>query len=100
MDGEEKAAVLGKLIEVANEISEISDFKCVVRKQCCDLRRRLRLLTPLFEEMGEIKDKFSEETVKALLLLKDGSEKARDLLQFGARGSKLYMVLIYSFPFD
>lgn len=97
MDKEEKSLVLRKLIDVSNEISEISEFKCVIRKQCSDLSRRLRLLTPLFEELGETEERVSEEAGRALANLKDALEKAKNLLQFGSRGSKIYMARHFFF---
>ncbi|GFZ11000.1 hypothetical protein Acr_22g0003980 [Actinidia rufa] len=76
---EDCAVLLKKLIGIVDEIAEISDFKCVVRRQCRDLsRRRLKLLTPLFEEFLEIREKITEETVKALVLLEETLESAKE----------------------
>ncbi|KAF5750949.1 U-box domain-containing protein 13-like [Tripterygium wilfordii] len=91
-DGEWRA-ILRSLTEIANEILEITEFNCVIKKPCRNLSRRLRILTPLFEELGEIKDLISEVNMKALAFLKDSMEKAKDLLKFSSRGSKIYMVL-------
>ncbi|KAH7863672.1 hypothetical protein Vadar_020577 [Vaccinium darrowii] len=90
---DEKGALVQKLIDVVNEISAVSDFKCLVRKQYCNLARRLKLLTPLFEEIRDTREPVPEESLQALRSLKEALESARDLLRFGSEGSKIYMVL-------
>lgn len=90
---DEKGALVQKLIDVVNEISAVSDFKCLVRKQYCNLARRLKLLTPLFEEIRDTRGPVPEESLQALRSLKEALESARDLLRFGSEGSKIYMVL-------
>ncbi|PSR98271.1 U-box domain-containing protein [Actinidia chinensis var. chinensis] len=90
---EDCAVLLKKLIGIVDEIAEISDFKCVVRRQCRDLSRRLKLLTPLFEEFLEIREKITEETVKALVLLEETLESAKEFLRVCSRGSKILLVL-------
>ena len=89
---EDCAVLLKKLIRIVDEIAAISDFKCVVRRQCRDLSRRLKLLTPLFEEFLEIREKLTEETVKALVLLEETLESAKELLGVCSRGSKILLV--------
>ncbi|XP_019199504.1 PREDICTED: U-box domain-containing protein 13-like [Ipomoea nil] len=91
--GEEKEAIARELIELANEISAISDFKSMVKKQYCNLARRLKLLTPMFEEIRDSKEPLPEASLKALLSLKAALESAKDLLKFGGEGSKIFLVL-------
>ncbi|KAF8396779.1 hypothetical protein HHK36_018411 [Tetracentron sinense] len=91
---EEDTGVLAqKLIDIVNEISGISDYRFAIKKQYCNLARRLKLLTPMFEEFKESKEPIPEETVKALILLKEALESARELLRFGSDGSKIFLVL-------
>ena len=92
---DEKGALAQKLIEIVNEISAISDFRSTVKKQYCNLARRLKLLTPMFEEIRDSKEQVPEESFKALCALKEALESARDVLRFGSEGSKIYMVCAF-----
>lgn len=98
MEGAEKADAV---IDLVNEIASISDFRPMVKKQYCNLARRLKLLIPLFEEIRDMKEPISEHTSKAMLAFKEALESAKELLRFGSEGSKIYMVCSPSmiFPF-
>ncbi|KAL6979203.1 U-box domain-containing protein 13 [Sarracenia purpurea var. burkii] len=90
---DDNGSLVQRLIEIVNEISVISDYRCTVKKQYCNLARRLKLLTPMFEEIRDSKEAVPEESFKALRSLKEALESARDLLRFGSEGSKIYMAL-------
>ncbi|GMQ10940.1 hypothetical protein CsSME_00053745 [Camellia sinensis var. sinensis] len=93
LDSDEKGAPVQKLIDIVNEISTISDYRCTVKKQYCNLARRLKLLTPMFEEIRDCKEPVPEESFKALESLKEALKSARDLLRIGSEGSRIYLVL-------
>ncbi|XP_075519842.1 U-box domain-containing protein 13-like [Primulina tabacum] len=90
---EDKAALSRKLIEIVNEISAISEYRSAVRKQYMNLARRLKLLTPMFEEIRDSKESIPEESIIALASLVKALESAKELLLFGSEGSKIYLVL-------
>ncbi|XP_052207982.1 U-box domain-containing protein 13-like isoform X1 [Diospyros lotus] len=90
---DEKGALVQKLIDTVDEISAISDYRSTVKKQYCNLARRVKLLTPMFEEIRDSKEPVPEECFKGLRSLKEALESARDLLRFGSEGSKIYLVL-------
>ncbi|XP_040991860.1 U-box domain-containing protein 13-like [Juglans microcarpa x Juglans regia] len=90
---DEKVALVRSLIDIVNEIASISDFRSTVKKQYCNLARRLKLLIPMFEEIRDIKEAVPEETLKALFSIKEALQSAKDLLRFGSEGSKIYLVL-------
>ncbi|XWS74140.1 hypothetical protein CRYUN_Cryun02cG0190100 [Craigia yunnanensis] len=89
---EEKGALVQSLIDAVNQIASIGDYRCAV-KEYCNLARRLKLLTPMFEEIRESKEQIPEETFKALVSLKEALVSAKELLIFGSEGSKIYLVL-------
>ncbi|KAM5583697.1 U-box domain-containing protein 13 [Rosa sericea] len=91
---EDKGALVQSLIEMVNEIASISDYRCTVKKQYCNLARRLKLLTPMFEEIRDLKEAvLPEDTVKALVSFREALESAKELLRFGSESSKIYLVL-------
>ncbi|KAI3772347.1 hypothetical protein L6452_03531 [Arctium lappa] len=89
----EKGGLIQKLIDIVNEISAISDYRCTVKKLFSNLARRLKLLTPLFEEIRDIKEPLPHDSHQALLSLMEAMESAKELLQIGSEGSKIYLVL-------
>uniref|UniRef100_A0A2P2LYI5 RING-type E3 ubiquitin transferase n=1 Tax=Rhizophora mucronata TaxID=61149 RepID=A0A2P2LYI5_RHIMU len=93
MEEEKGGLLLQSLIETVNEIALISDYRSTVKKQYCNLARRLKLLTPMFEEIRESREAISEENVTALVSLKDALDSAKELLRFGSEGSKIYLVI-------
>ncbi|CAA0816855.1 U-box domain-containing protein 13 [Striga hermonthica] len=88
-----KAALARRLIDAVSEISSISDYRSSVKKQYTNLARRLKLLTPMFEEIRDSKDTLPEDSVRALDSLAGALESAKELLRFGNEGSKIYLVL-------
>lgn len=89
---DDKAALSRDLIAVVSEISAINDYRATVKKQYTNLARRLKLLTPLFEEIRDSKESLPDDSVKALAALFTALQSARDLLRFGSEGSKIYLV--------
>lgn len=94
MEGENSKADADVVIDLLNEIASISDFRPMVKKQYCNLARRVKLLIPLFEEIRDMKDAIPVDTSKAMLAFKEALEAARELLRFGSEGSKIYMVCL------
>ncbi|KAG8371433.1 hypothetical protein BUALT_Bualt13G0087100 [Buddleja alternifolia] len=90
---DDKAALSMKLIDIVNDISAISDYRFTVKKQYMNLGRRLKLLTPMFEEIRDSKDPIPDDSIKALAALVTALESAKELLRFGSEGSKIYLVL-------
>ncbi|KAI4334516.1 hypothetical protein L6164_019199 [Bauhinia variegata] len=90
---DEKGGLVQSLINLVNEIAVISDYRYTVKKQCCNLARRLKLLTPMFEEIRDSKEALLQDTLKVFVSLKEALESAKQLLRFGSEGSKIYMVL-------
>ncbi|KAF6171989.1 hypothetical protein GIB67_029407 [Kingdonia uniflora] len=90
---EDKGVLIQKLIDIVSEISGISDFKGPIKKDYCNLARRLKLLMPMFEEFKESKEPIPEETLEVLGLLKEALGSAKELLRFGSEGSKIYLVI-------
>ncbi|CAO2840640.1 unnamed protein product [Amaranthus hypochondriacus] len=92
-DANETQLLLNRLIEKINEISSISDYRSPVKKQYCNLARRLKLLTPMFDEMKESEQKLTDDVIKNLVDFDEALNQTLDLLRFGSRCSKIYLTL-------
>ena len=89
---ESGADVVRSLIEMVNDISSISEYRCTVKKHYCNLARRLKLLIPLFEEIRDTKELVvPEEIVEALKSLTEALESVEELLKFNCERSKIYL---------
>ncbi|XP_021716169.1 U-box domain-containing protein 13-like [Chenopodium quinoa] len=93
MEDENEAQLLNNLIDRINEIASISDYRPPVKKQYCNLARRLKLLTPMFEELKESQLPLDSDVVINLVAFLDSLVQALDLLRFGSLGSKIYLAL-------
>lgn len=98
-DDDAGRAVVKEMIELVSKIAEISDYRSSVKKQYCNLARRLKLLTPMFEEIRDSQQKVNRVSVAELSKLKEAMLLAFELLRFGSQGSKIYMVRICDYYF-
>ena len=86
--------VVESCMELVNEISGIGECRNYLKKEAANLVRRLKLLTPMFEELREMKDPLPQENIlQALHSLRSALKHAGEILKFGHDGSKLFMVL-------
>lgn len=90
---DDRGQLLNKIIDTITEISSISDYRPPMKKQYCNLARRLKLLIPMFEEIKESEEPLSDETLQSLVNFNDSLQPALDLLLFGSHGSKIYLAL-------
>lgn len=90
---EAKEEVVHRLLETVKEISGYPECQNTSKKLYSNLLRRVKLLSPLFEELKDSEQAVGEEQVRALLLLNDALLSAKLLLQSVNQGSKLYQVL-------
>lgn len=91
-DDDAGRAIVKEMIEIVSKISEISEYRSSVKKQYSNLARRLKLLTPMFEEIRDSEEKVNRSSVVELSKLKEAMLLAFELLRFGSQGSKIYMV--------
>ncbi|KAG6570713.1 U-box domain-containing protein 13 [Cucurbita argyrosperma subsp. argyrosperma] len=93
MEEDNNGGFFRSLIDLVNDVALISDYRYAVRKQYCNLARRLKLLIPMFEEMRDMKQALPDNTVGALVSLKKAMESTKELLRLGTEGSKIYLAL-------
>lgn len=87
--------VVGALSSVVGEISGMQECRGPFRRACCDLSRRVKLLSPFFDEL---RDRAEEEFIgenesQALCELLDALVDSKELLRSVNEGSKLYQAL-------
>lgn len=87
-------AILGQLSESSKAISALPDCRTVARKMYCNLVRRIKLLSPLFEELkdGAGGEKLGDDVVKGLDALRIALDTALQLLNSVHEGSKIFQV--------
>ncbi|KAI3881670.1 hypothetical protein MKW92_001414 [Papaver armeniacum] len=93
MEDSEREVVVNELFEIVREISGFPECKNTSKKLYSNLLRRVKLLSPLFEELKDIEILIDEDEIRGLGCLKVGLEAAKNLLRSVNEGSKLFQAL-------
>ncbi|KZV32822.1 U-box domain-containing protein 14-like [Dorcoceras hygrometricum] len=82
--------VLSQLCELVDAIYGLPDCRTVSKKMYGNLVRRLKLLSPLFEE---VKEGVESDAIEGFISLRAAIESALELLQSVQEGSKIFQAL-------
>ncbi|KAI3896773.1 hypothetical protein MKW98_009626 [Papaver atlanticum] len=93
MEDSERVVVVTDLFEIVREISGFPECKNTSKKLYSNLLRRVKLLSPLFEELKDSEILIDEDEIRGLGCLKVGLEAAKNLLRSVNEGSKLFQAL-------
>ncbi|KAF2295653.1 hypothetical protein GH714_033425 [Hevea brasiliensis] len=85
-----KSKMMGRLIDSVKEICGLPECKNICRKMHGNLIRRIKLLSPLFEELRDSNEELGEEAINGFELLRIALDSAMGLLKSANEGSKLY----------
>ncbi|CAA0825336.1 U-box domain-containing protein 14 [Striga hermonthica] len=88
-------ALLGQLSESVREIYELPECRTVSRKMYCNLVRRVKLLSPLFEELKDVGEdgELGDDVVRGLESLRIALDSALELLKSVHKWSKIFQAL-------
>ncbi|KAL0382690.1 UNVERIFIED_CONTAM: U-box domain-containing protein 14 [Sesamum calycinum] len=86
--------VLSQLSEYVRAISALPDCRTVSKKMYCNLVRRVKLLSPLFEELkdGRAEEELGDDVVTGLDSLRIALDSALQLLKSVHEGSKIFQI--------
>ncbi|CAK9159662.1 unnamed protein product [Ilex paraguariensis] len=88
-----KNELVSRLVELIKDISGLPDCRNVSKKWYNNLVRRVKLLSPLFDELKDSDEELSDDVVFGLDQLKIALIKAKDLLRSVNEGSKIFQAL-------
>ncbi|KAK7279614.1 hypothetical protein RJT34_24669 [Clitoria ternatea] len=88
-----KDVVVGGLVESIKEISLLPECNNVCKRMYGNLVRRVKLLSPLFEELKDSDDSLTDQQLQAFQSLSVALDSANTLLKSVNQGSKLYQAL-------
>ncbi|CAJ1976728.1 unnamed protein product [Sphenostylis stenocarpa] len=88
-----KGVVLGHLVECIKEISGLPECQNFCKRVYGNLVRRVKLLSPLFEELKDTDESLSDEQLESFESLLVALDSAKILLKAVSHGSKLYQAL-------
>ncbi|KAJ3680808.1 hypothetical protein LUZ60_015297 [Juncus effusus] len=86
-------AAVTRLAAVLDEISSMAEFRSAYKKQLHGLSRRVKLLSPLADELLDRPESLSERDVRTVEPLVGALESAMEFFKFVNEGSKIYVVL-------
>uniref|UniRef100_A0A5B7AI49 RING-type E3 ubiquitin transferase n=1 Tax=Davidia involucrata TaxID=16924 RepID=A0A5B7AI49_DAVIN len=89
----ERIDVIQELVAVVDSVKSFGNFRRTQKKESQNLVRRLKLLLPLLEEIGDLDMPIPEACIDCLHNLKKAFLSAKRLLKICNDGSKLYLAL-------
>ncbi|KAL5569388.1 hypothetical protein UlMin_025963 [Ulmus minor] len=92
MEVDPRSSKLSQLVELVKAISESPECRNVFKKMYGNLVRRVKLLSPLFEELRDSDEALDEEEMKGFESLRVALDSTKELLMSVNRESKLYQV--------
>ncbi|KAF5195784.1 Ring-type e3 ubiquitin transferase [Thalictrum thalictroides] len=90
---EEAKEIVNHLFEIVREISVYPECRNMSKRLYSNLVRRVKLLSPLFEELKDSEGVVGEEQLPALVSMVVALDSAKEILQSVNQGSKLYQAL-------
>ncbi|PIA37248.1 hypothetical protein AQUCO_03000084v1 [Aquilegia coerulea] len=90
---EESKEIVIEILEIVKEFFGFTECKNTSKKLYCNLIRRVKLLSPLFEELKDSDKVIDQQQLIALKSLKIVLNSAKKLLQSVNEGSMLYQAL-------
>ncbi|XP_050211035.1 U-box domain-containing protein 14 [Mercurialis annua] len=92
-DKNKKSELMSGLIESVKEICFLPECKNICKKMHGNLVRRIKLLSPLFEELRDSNEEIGKDGIKGFLLFRTALDSAIQLLKPLSQGSKVYQAL-------
>lgn len=91
-----KDALASQLSMAIRDISGYPECRNSSKKMYNNLVRRVKLLSPLFEELKDSQEELDDEEIRGFESVKIALDSARELLRSINEGSKLFQVLLLS----
>lgn len=88
-------ALLSQLSETIWIISGLPECRTVSKKMYSNLVRRIKLLSPLFEELKDSEEELQDDIVRGLVFLRIALDSALELLKSVHDGSKIFQVKLF-----
>ncbi|CAN1339422.1 U-box domain-containing protein 14 [Linum perenne] len=85
--------LVSRLMELVREISGLPECRNVCKRMQGNLVRRIKLLSPMFEELKDANEELSKDAAKGFELLRAALDSALDHLRTVNEGSKVYQAL-------
>ena len=92
---EAKGVVVSQLVEAIKDISALPECKNASKKICSNLVRRIKLLSPLFDEIYDRYDELNDNELEGLQALKVCFDTVKEFIKSINEGSKILQVYMY-----
>lgn len=89
-EGDSGTSVLSQLVDSVKAISDFPESRNAFKKTSGDLVRRVKLLSPMFEELRDGDEAIGAEEMEALKSLKVALDSTKELLDSVNQGSKIF----------